>query len=287
MHPTALDTAMDTDETFPPTVRTQQNPQVGGGAEQDDLRSPEPKGARRAPPAISGEEMRSLFGSMATQVQNGFAGTHSRLDRVDSILREHGGRLERVEKRCDALEAQREEDNRRASSPSRSATTASGEEVVGILGGFARDSKKKLIEDWIAKHLPEFVDFGAFAPGPRTSIAIIKFRSKEQLRYWAPRVRDLADKSPTGKLWLSPSRTPEQRARRRQLYALSQALAPFLREGTHTADHHPGHGILWVNDRRITEVKDGGKGWTLHENTIHELFGQEGNNVLQALREAV
>lgn len=266
-----LPTQMDTSSPSRPS-------RVAGLADDpiEDLRSPEPKARRGEEPSLR---------DVLAAVTSGFSGLQGRLDGIEYVQKEQGSRLEAVEKRCEDLEAFRRREDGRRSSPSRA--SSSGEETTGILGGFKRDTRKKVIEDFLDRHFPELREMGAFAPGPRTSIAIVRFRSKEELRSWMPKVSAKSDASPTGKMWLAPSRPPEQRARRREVYAIANAIRPHAEAAEMMMDTHPSHGIIWVQDERVAEYKETSKQWTFHEDIIRRLFNSTADIIISAAKEAV
>lgn len=229
--------------------------------DESEVRSPDRKIMKKG-----GHEEDQLTALMA-MVAKGFRSSDDKLERIQSRLDTYDARFTSVEARISQLETQMQG---RSSAPSAGSAESSrpGSEVLGVLGGFRRDTRKACIEEFLRTRIPELHQKGGFAPGPRTSVALVPFGSMQELRHWMPKVSKFSVEGRP--LWLAPSRTPQERAQRRELGGLLRIVRPKAAELQLEADVNHRSGIIWMGDHRIAERKKDG-GWDLHEQIIKDM----------------
>eukprot|EP00971_Amphidinium_carterae_P334639 6470030-Amphidinium_carterae.1 len=88
---------------------------------------------------------------------------------------------------------------------------ASEDGIVGILGGWEKDTKSTVIEKWIKDHLTDELQHALdwFVPPPKSKVAIVRFRVKADLYECIRKVRAKSHLQPTGKLYLFQSQPEE------------------------------------------------------------------------------
>eukprot|EP00971_Amphidinium_carterae_P334498 6469818-Amphidinium_carterae.1 len=161
---------------------------------------------------------------------------------------------DRVAERFAALESKLNAHNTPQASPE--------EGIVGILGGWEKDTKSSCIDKWIKDNLAEELKNALewFVPPPKSKVAIVRFRTKSDLYECIRRIRPKSHLHPTGKLYLFQSQPEEVREERTRLSSMMKRLRDHLptnREWEVTLKHK--WGVIWLEDDRVVERNDEGR----------------------------
>lgn len=253
----------------------------GGGGGDTPVQSPNPRRQRRE---ISLEDLYDhvtanfgQFGSHFAALQEGIQHVSARQDRVEEKVTD-------LTKRMEALEQRRTTEPAEGACGASSGTSSTrSSELMGVIGGFRYDTRKRHIEDYLREHLPQLLEKGAFAPGARTSIALCPFRDAQDLRSWRDRVSRCTVDGRA--LWLAPSRPPHERIQRRHMSSMLKTAKLIGEENGLDVDVNYSRGVVWIGEHRIIEKKDDGT-WELHEEGIRTTV-RDPDKALQRLRDCL
>eukprot|EP00971_Amphidinium_carterae_P252789 5018959-Amphidinium_carterae.1 len=139
---------------------------------------------------------------------------------MDNLEQRFGNFEDRVAERFAALESKLHTQS----------IPAQEEGVVGILGGWEKDTKSAVIEKWIQTHLVDELQNTVewFVPPPKSKVAIVRFRTKSDLYECMRRIRPKANLHPSGKLYLFQSQPEEVREERNRLSGMMKRLREHL-----------------------------------------------------------
>eukprot|EP00971_Amphidinium_carterae_P325386 6455621-Amphidinium_carterae.2 len=181
-------------------------------------------------------------------------------------------RFTTIEDRFAALETRLETRLQTHSSPQH--TTEAG--IVGILGGWERDTKSSVIEKWIKDNLQDELQSALewFVPPPKSKVAIVRFKEKSDLYACIRKIRAKSHLHPTGKLYLFQSQPEEVREERAKLSHMLKRLRDHLpthREWEVSLKHK--WGVIWLEDDRVVERNDEGR-YTIHGQALRKYLDE-------------
>ena len=132
--------------------------------------------------------------------------------------------------------------------------------LMAVLGGWAKDSKKAVIEKEFKEHFQSHLHMVEwFVPKKRTSVVLLRYENLAQKRADAQFVRDRAERLLPGRsAWHIPSRPPEIREQRAVISRVLRVVATHLSEDEQKElDWDHGAGIIYYDDVRILQRQSG------------------------------
>ena len=260
-----------------------------GTPERQNERRRSPRRAIDASPAADAmvDKQEKLFSKMidrasdafSTRMEDKLEGILTRFEgivnqKVATIEKKFDDKFEEFKKRMDEQEKRIVQSEQRTSvSPSLSASTArpvgsgaahrvnsvpvmetnrsSKHGPAVVVTGFPRDSKKKIVEEFVKEAIegmPDFKHLKCFAPGVRTSMAIVRVSSNEEGFAFCKAFKDNEIDFQGARLRARGDKTADERKRNRNVYNMTDYFNKHF-EGNFEADYR--RGIVWADEGRI------------------------------------
>ena len=125
-----------------------------------------------------------------------------------------------------------------------------------VIGGFQQDSMKAEVETHIegmVKAEPGYEDHYAYRRG---SIGFVRFKSADQMWTYLKKVNAKGRDRPTcgnQTLWVSASRSPEDRRKRKNLDMAKKVLVDVGLASEEQTEYDLKRGLLWIGRQRVAE----------------------------------
>ena len=132
-----------------------------------------------------------------------------------------------------------------------------------VIGGFEQDSMKADVEKHIADMVKGQTGYEDHYAYRRGSIGFVRFQSVDDMWSYLKKVNAKGRERPvygSNTLWVSASRSPEDRTKRKALNTAKHVLIEVGLAKEEETEYDPKRGLLWIGRQRVAEwLADSGR----------------------------